>query len=197
MIYAYIRVSTEDQSCSSQRYEIENWSARNNIPIDRLIEESVSGTVAPEKRKLGRLLKKMGKGDVLVCTELSRLGRSMLMIMSVLSDCSDKGVEIRSIKDNFMLDSNINSKIIAFAFALAAEIERTLISQRTKEALADRKAAGVVLGRPPGSSRKKDAVMAHREEIKGKLSSGQSVSSVAREFGIHRETLRRYLAENH
>ena len=107
----------------------------------------------------------MRKGDMLICTEISRLGRNMLMIMSILNLCADKGISIHSIKDNFDLSENINSKIIAFAFALAAEIERTLISQRTKEALAVKKLKGIRLGRPPGSSQKMLTVCRDMDKI--------------------------------
>ena len=143
MIYAYIRVSTAEQSYSSQRFEICNWAEKAGLEIGRWVYESVSGTVSPDKRKLGKIIKKMKQDDLLVCTEISRLGRNMLMIMSILNDCSAKGIRIHTIKDGFDLDNNLNSKIIAFAFALAAEIERNLISQRTREALSDLKASGL------------------------------------------------------
>lgn len=195
MVIAYIRVSTEEQSCSSQRFEISNWVEKEKLTVDQWVEESVSGTVLPEKRLLGNIIEKMEKGDILVCTELSRLGRSMLMIMGILNECSQKGINIYSIKDNFHLDNNINSKIIAFAFALAAEIERTLISQRTKEALADRKAAGVRLGRPPGSSKKKEMIMSHEKEIRLRMKNGESLSSLARAYNVNRNTLSRYLSQ--
>ena len=193
MIYAYIRVSTAEQSGSSQEYEIRQWAARQGLTIGRWETESVSGTVAPAKRKLGRLIRRMKPEDLLVCTEISRLGRNMLMIMSILNDCSSRGIRIHTIKDNFDLNNNINSKIIAFAFALAAEIERNLISQRTKEALADRKAAGVRLGRPPGSCKKKEEVLARLPEIRLRMASGANLQTIAREFRIHRNTLINYL----
>ena len=193
MVYAYIRVSTAEQSGSSQEYEIRQWAARQGLSIGRWETESVSGTVAPSKRKLGRLIRRMKPEDLLVCTEISRLGRNMLMIMSILNDCSARGIRIHTIKDNFDLNNNINSKIIAFAFALAAEIERNLISQRTKEALADRTAAGVRLGRPPGSCKKREEVMGNLPEIRYKLASGASLWAIAREYKIHRNTLINYL----
>ena len=155
MVYAYIRVSTAEQSGSSQRFEILNWTKKNNVCVDKWVEESVSGTIPFEKRKLGRLIRKMKPDDLLICTEISRLGRSVLMIMSILNECATSNIHLHTtIKDNFDLSGDLNSKIIAFAFALAAEIERNLISQRTKEALADKKAAGIVLGRPKGSRKK-------------------------------------------
>ena len=143
------------------------------------MSESVSGTKSFEKRILGRMIRKMGKGDMLICTEISRLGRNMLMIMSILNICSSKGISIHSIKDNFDLSDNINSQIIAFAFALAAEIERILISERTREALALKRQSGVRLGRPPGSSRKKVTVYNEWDKIiEEAISEGDSVGGI-------------------
>ena len=195
-VYAYIRVSTEMQTLENQRFEIVRYCKSRNVRIDGWVSESVSGTIAIEKRGLGKLIDRMGKGDLLICTELSRLGRNMLMVMSILNVCSAKGISIHTIKDNFDLSDNINSKIIAFAFALAAEIERNLISQRTKEALAVRRAEGIRLGRPPGRSVKYDAFSQNEHAIRSMLAEGYSISELARRLGIHRNTLRRYLRGN-
>ena len=191
--FAYVRVSTEAQSCSSQEYEINRWAETQGVHIDCWIREAVSGTVPIEKRQLGRTLKRMKDGDMLVSTEISRLGRNMLMIMSVLNTCAQRRISIHTIKDNFDLSNNINSKIIAFAFALAAEIERNLISQRTREALADRKAAGVVLGRPKGSTVKKAVIESRLDEILKLRSEGVSLSEIAYRLKVHRNTLYNYL----
>ena len=193
MVYAYIRISTAEQSGSSQAYEIRQWAKKQNCSIAKWEEEAVSGTAPPAKRKLGKLIRRMKPDDLLVCTEISRLGRNMLMIMSILNDCAARGIRIHTIKDNFDLKNDINSKIIAFAFALAAEIERNLISQRTREALADRKAAGVKLGRPRGSCKKREDVLRDLSQIRGRIDSGESMSSIARQYGIHRNTLLSYL----
>lgn len=192
-VFAYIRVSTEMQTHSNQKHEISNWCRQRGISVNEWVSESVSGTVAVEKRCLGSLLERMERGDLLICTELSRLGRNMLMIMGILNTCAERGISIHSIKDNFDLSDNINSKIIAFAFALAAEIERTLISQRTKEALAVRRQMGVRLGRPPGISDKRRCFEKNRKTIESLLADGESLSSVARRYGIHRNTIRRYI----
>jgi len=159
------------------------------------VSESISGTVAVEKRLLGKTIESMSEGDVLICTELSRLGRNMLMVMGILNLCSQKGVAIYTIKDNFVLSDNINSKIIAFAFALAAEIERLLISQRTKEALAVKRLEGVRLGRPPGSSKKKLTFYKEYPDIQRMKSEGMSIVNIARKYGIHRNTMHRYMIE--
>lgn len=193
---AYIRVSTDQQTYESQKYEIEKYCDAGAVTIDRWVEESVSGIVSWEKRRLGKAVRKLGKGDLIICTELSRLGRNMLMIMSILNYCASRGISIHTIKDNFDLTDNINSKIIAFAFALAAEIEKNLISQRTREALAVKKLQGVKLGRPNGSSQKYVTFCKNSGEIVCMMKDGESLSSIARRFGIHRNTLRKYLKSN-
>ena len=197
MTVAYIRVSTEVQSYEGQRFEIENWSIRNHVSIDSWVQEKVSGTLQIDKRTLGKLLRKMKKGDMLVITELSRLGRNMMMVMAILNTCSQKGIQIRSIKDNFELSDSLNSKIIAFAFSLAAEIERSLISQRTREALAAKKMAGIKLGRPAGESRERRLFEEKYRTILEKLSSGETKVSIAKELNIHPNTLSRYLKDSH
>ena len=195
MNYAYIRVSTEIQSYEGQRFEIEHWCHQNGIMIDRWVQEKVSGTQRLQKRTLGKLLKQMKKGDILVCTELSRLGRNMMMVMSILNTCSHKGIQIRSIKDNFELSDSLNSKIIAFAFSLAAEIERNLISQRTREALAAKKYAGIKLGRPIGPSKQRICFEEHYEVILRNLENGQTIKDIAQKLKMHPNTLSRYLKE--
>jgi len=195
MNYAYIRVSTEVQSYEGQRFEIENWSRKNEIPIHHWVQEKVSGTKRIDKRTLGKLLRRMRKGDILVCTELSRLGRNMMMVMAILNTCSQKGIQIRSIKDNFELSDSLNSKIIAFAFSLAAEIERNLISQRTREALAARRSAGVKLGRPAGPSQQRKTFISNYETILRNLAKGRAIKDEARRLKMHPNTLARYLKE--
>ena len=195
-VYAYIRVSTEMQTRENQEYEIKRYCRKNGMKVSEWISESVSGTVSVEKRQLGRVLDSMAKGDMLISSELSRLGRSMLMIMGILNICSSKGISIHTIKDNFDLTDSINSKIIAFAFALAAEIERNLISQRTREALALRKMNGVKLGRPIGSSKKKVIFYKNEDYVVTMLQQGQSYAKIALSLGIHRNTLRKYVVES-
>ncbi|MCD8313142.1 MAG: recombinase family protein [Bacteroidales bacterium] len=193
MVYAYIRVSTEMQNYASQEYEIQKYCESHHITVDKWISESVSGTVRVEKRILGKTISRMRSGDLLVCTEISRLGRNMLMVMSILNLCVNRGIAIRTIKDNFNLADNLNSKIIAFTFALASEIERNLISQRTKEALMVKKLRGVRLGRPPGSSHKRDVVYDNMPKIIDALSGGATLTQIARKYNVNRNTLRKYI----
>ena len=191
---AYIRVSTEMQNSESQAFEIINYCNAAKIKIDRWVEESVSGTTPWEKRRLGKILRKLHSGDLIICTEISRLGRNMLMIMSVLNFCSQRNIRIHTIKDRFDLSDNINSRIIAFAFALAAEIERNLISQRTKEALARKRAEGVVLGRPKGSSSKNSYKLCRKENLlREMISNGLSYCEMSRILKVHRNTISNYI----
>lgn len=150
MIYGYIRVSSDKQTVENQRFEIKNFCDNQNIKIDGWIEETISGTKAYNKRELGKLLNKVQKDDLIICAELSRLGRNLFMIMEILNICMSKECRVWTIKDNYKLGEDIQSKVLAFAFGLSAEIERNLISQRTKEALARKKIEGVILGRPKG-----------------------------------------------
>ncbi len=187
--FAYVRVSTDMQTFENQKFEIRQWCRARSLDIDRWVSESVSGTVAWEERRLGKVLKKMHRGDMLVCTEISRLGRSLLMVMAILNHCSAKGIRVNTIKDGFELSDNLNSKIIAFAFALASEIERNLISQRTREALAAKKASGAKLGRPRGCSEKVKRICIEREAVEQMIADGASLSAVAKRYGVHRNTL--------
>ena len=146
MIYGYVRVSTDKQTAENQKYEINKFCEKAKIKIDYWVCETISGTTDFQKRKLGKLLKKTKSGDILICSEISRLGRSLLQIMAILNICIQKQAQVWTIKDNFRLGLDIQSKVLAFAFSLSAEIERNLISQRTKEALARLKADGKKTG---------------------------------------------------
>ena len=193
MIYGYIRVSTDKQTVENQRFEIERFCEKENMIVDHWIEETISGTKEPEKRRLGTVLNNMKKDDTLVCSELSRLGRSLLMIMSILNQCLKNEVQVWTIKDNYRLGSDINSKVLAFAFSLSAEIERNLISQRTREALARRRAEGVVLGRPRGRKSSRVKLTGHEDEIMDLLGRGWSKSRIARHLKVHRITLGNFI----
>ena len=189
MIYGYIRVSTDRQTVENQRFEINQFCEKQQIVVNKWIEETISGTKEVQERQLGKLLKRMKKGDVLICSELSRLGRNLLMIMGVLNECMNRDIQVWTIKDNYRLGSDINSKVLAFAFGLSAEIERNLISQRTKEALARKKAEGVVLGRPKGSKSAKTKFTGQEKQIKELLEKKVSYSAIGRILGVHRLTV--------
>ncbi|GHT36555.1 invertase [Bacteroidia bacterium] len=195
MIYGYIRVSSDKQTVENQRFEITNYSNAKSLPIGEWIEETISATKKLSDRKLGTLLETMKKGDILVVSELSRLGRNLMQIMSILHTCMEKDIMVFTIKEHYELGNNINSKVLAFAFGLSAEIERNLISQRTKEALARKKAEGVILGRPKGSKSKVKKLTGKEAEIKNLLDKKVSKSAIARILGVHRLTVAEFVKE--
>ena len=193
MTYGYIRVSSDKQTVENQRYEINNFANKNSLTIDGWIEEIISGTKNYDKRKLGLLLKKVQKGDLIICAELSRLGRNLFMIMEILNICMNRECKIWTIKDNYRLGEDIQSKVLAFAFGLSAEIERNLISQRTKEALARKKSEGVILGRPKGRKSSHTKLSGKEEIIKELLNQGLSQVKVASIFKVDRMTVSKFI----
>ena len=191
MVYGYIRVSTDRQTVENQRFEIKRFCKDNNLQVDRWISETSSGTKEVDKRRLGKLLKGVREGDIIICSEISRLGRSLFMIMSVLNRCMEIGAKVWTVKDNYRLGDDITSKVLAFAFGISAEIERRLISQRTKEALARKKSEGVRLGRPKGPGKR--LLDGREKQIKAMLSAGVSKVQIAKVYGIHVSTLHEFL----
>ena len=195
MIYGYIRVSSDKQTVENQRFEINKFCDRENIVINDWIEETISGTKNYSKRQLGQLLRKVSKDDIIICSELSRLGRNLFMIMEILNICMTKECRVWTIKDNYRLGEDIQSKVLAFAFGLSAEIERNLISQRTKEALARKKAEGVILGRPVGrkSDESKYKLYPKRNLIAELLKEGISRRKIANICKVDRNKLCRFI----
>ncbi|MDR1717235.1 MAG: master DNA invertase Mpi family serine-type recombinase [Prevotella sp.] len=194
MVYGYIRVSSDKQTVENQRFEIGNFCDKEKLNIDGWIEETISGTKAYNKRELGRLLKKVQKDDLIICAELSRLGRNLFMIMEILNICMTKECRVWTIKDNYRL-GDIQSKVLAFAFGLSAEIERNLISQRTKEALARKKMEGIILGRPKGRKSDPDKYKLSNKKrlITELLDTGVSQRKIAKICKVDRNTLARFL----
>jgi DNA invertase Pin-like site-specific DNA recombinase len=192
MVYAYLRVSTGKQDGKNQKLGIDALATARGLHIDEYIDdEGVSGTVEPEKRELGKLLDKLKPGDILLAGELSRLGRSVFMIFSILEYCMKNNITIMTAKDGYTLGNDIQSKVMAFAFGLSAEIEREMISRRTKEALALRKAQGVHVGRKNGSKNSYNTkwYAGKEEQIKKMYESGMKKAEIARQLNIDRTTL--------
>lgn len=196
MIYGYIRVSTDKQTVENQRFEIKTFCDRNLITIDKWIEETISGTKDYTKRALGKVLKKLKKDDLIICSEISRLGRSLFMIMDILNICMSKECRVWTIKDNYRLGDDIQSKVLAFAFGLSAEIERNLISQRTKEALARKKEEGVILGRPKGSISSRTKLSGKEQLILKLLHDKLSQTKIAKRLHVDRATLSLFIKRN-
>lgn len=184
-------MSTDRQTVENQRFEIRKFCEKNKVKIDEWIEETISGTLKPEKRELGALLSKIGGGDLIVCSELSRLGRSLFMIMSILNQIMEKCARVWTVKDGYRLGDDIQSKVLAFAFALSAEIERNLISQRTREALALKKAQNIRLGRPKGAPNKRHLTGGLELQIRTMREWGMSVNRIAKFIGISRTSVKR------
>ena len=195
MIYGYIRVSTDKQTVDNQRYEIERFCSKNDIKIEQWIEETISGNKSPDKRLLGSLLTEVKRDDLIICSELSRLGRNLFMIMSILNHLMRNDVRIWTIKDNYRLGDNIQSKVLAFAFGLSAEIERDLLSQRTKEALARKRSEGKILGRPGGKKSVRVKLSGNEHEIRALREKQISMSAIGRMYGVSRMTVGTFLKE--
>jgi DNA invertase Pin-like site-specific DNA recombinase len=193
MVIAYLRVSTEKQYLENQRDEITRFARKNNLIIDRWYKETVSGSVNSKERKLAKLLRRTRAGDTLIITEISRLSRTLLDIMNILNLCIQKKVILYSTKDGYVFRDNINSKVLGFAFGLVAEIERNLISIRTKEALARRKEEGKELGRKKGSTTKMKILHSNKRVIKTCLKEGMTQEVVAQLLGVSRSTISRYI----
>ena len=178
---AYLRISTTDQDIEKNKADILHLANNKNLGQVHFVEETISGTVSWKKRKIAPIIEQLQKGDNLIVSELSRIGRSMLEIMQVLSIAMEKGIHIYAIKGNWKLDDSLQSKIMAMVFSMAAEIERDLISKRTKEALRAKKAAGVKLGRPKGTGKSK--LDKHRVEIEALLNNGSTQKWIAQKYG--------------
>ncbi len=188
---AYLRVSTTDQDLQKNKADILHLANEKGLGKVHWVEETVSGRVSWKKRKTAEIIDELGDGDILIVSELSRLGRSMLECMEILSIASEKGIHIYAVKGNWQLDDSIQSKIIAMAFSMAAEIERDLISQRTKEALAARRRAGKPLGRPRGPGKSK--LDQYRPEIEALLANGSTQKFIANRYGTTEANLSRWL----
>ena len=189
MVYGYIRVSTDKQTVENQRFEIRQFAIKNKIVINRWIEETISGTIAPEKRNLGKLLTHIQKDDVIICSELSRLGRSMFMIMSIINRLMEINVKVYTVKEGYKLGQDLQSKVLAFAFSISAEIERNLIVERTTEALKRCKAEGKILGRPKGRKNTSYKLSDKKEEIIKFLEDGYTKQFLIDRYQISSATL--------
>lgn len=192
---AYLRVSTTDQDLEKNKFEILKLANDKGLGQVQWVEETVSGRVSWRKRKIADIFAQLQSGDNIIVSELSRLGRSMLECMEILSIASQKTINIFAIKGNWRLDNSIQSKIIAMAFSMAAEIERDLISQRTKEALAARKKAGIKLGRPRGVGKSK--IDQYRPEIEALLTNGSKQKFIAKRYGTTEANLSRWIKRHH
>ena len=194
MIYGYLRGSSDEQDVNSQKQGVEKFAEAKGWTIEEYItDEGVSGGKDPDKRNLGPLLKKIKKDDVIIASEISRLGRDLYMVMDILHFCMERECVIYTVKDNFTLGTDIQSKVLAFAFGLSAEIERNLISMRTKEALARLKAEGRRLGRPPGEAGEESlACFPYKDKIWMWHDQGMSLAKIAKKLKLGEATVCKY-----
>lgn len=197
MNYAYIRVSTSCQTVQNQKLAIKDYAKKHQLHNIKWVAETISGVKEPEKRKLGELIKAAQKDDIIIITEISRLGRSITMIFDVLQILLDKGVKVIAIKEGFELCDNIQSKVLAFAFGLSAELERTLLSERTKLGLERAKKSGKQIGRRKGQKPKKYKLSGKAAYIKRQRALGRSKLSLAKELNVTWVTLNNFMGVQH
>lgn len=193
--YSYLRISTDKQSVENQRFEILKFADEKKLVIDEWVEETQSGTIKVSQRDLGKLINRMSKNQTLIISELSRLGRSLLDVMSTLNLLMEKECYLYSVKERFELGDNINSKVLAFAFGLSAEIERSMISSRTKEALQRKKANGEHLGRAFGTKIYNKKLSNYKNDIIKLTDSGVSYRSISRLYDVHPLTVKRFVSQ--
>lgn len=196
MIYGYLRVSSDEQDVNSQKQGVVKFAEENNMPIDKFItDEGVSGGKDPDKRNLGPLLKLINEGDVIICSEISRLGRDLYMVMDILHFCMERKAVIYTVKDKFVLGDDIQSKVLAFAFGLSAEIERQMIRQRTKEGLRLRVKTGVLVGRPLGAYVEEPLALDEKQKalLIEQYKWGVPERRLAENFNVDRNTIARWL----
>mgnify|MGYP000431217231 FL=1 len=196
MVVAYLRVSTEKQFLANQREELLRFAEKNGLQIDKWYTETVSGSGRSKDRKVSGVLNRMQRGDSLIVTEISRLSRTMLEIMTILNSCIKKEIVLYSTKEGYVFQNDMNSKVLGFAFGLMAEIERNLISMRTKEALARRRQEGVKLGRKKGTCPAMRVLRENKRRLIKDAQRGVSCSELARQMGVSRTTMHRFLKCN-
>ena len=193
MNYAYIRVSTSYQTVQNQKIAIKQYAKLHRLHNIEWFAETISGTKNPEKRKLGELLNIVKKDDIIIITELSRLGRSLMMILNVLQMLLDKGVKVIAIKEGYELGDNIQSKVLAFAFGLSAELERSLLSERTKLGIERARKQGKQIGRKKGKKSNHYKLTGKGAYIKRERQNGRSKLSIAKELNVTWITLNNFM----
>ena len=191
---SYLRVSTVEQDTEKNKMEILKMSNEKDFGQVLFVEEKASGKKSWKDRKIKNIIDDLADGDRLIVPELSRLGRSMLEIMEILSIARQKGICIYAVKGGWELNGTIQSKVMAMAFSIASEIERDLISKRTKEALKARKAQGMRLGRPRGAGKSK--LDAYREEIIALLKNGATKAYISKKYKTTQPNLHNWLKKN-
>ena len=192
-VIGYIRVSSNKQTCEHQKFEISKFAQNHKCDVDKWVQETISSRQPLKKRRLNAVLNKLKQGDILITCEISRLGRSMLEVMRILETCMNKSCQVWTIKENYHLGNDIQSKVLAFAFGLSAEIERNLISQRTKAAMDNLRTRGRHLGRPYGDDMNKLWIPENTNKVREMLNLQSTQVHIARTIGVKPLNLRRFL----
>ena len=191
---AYFRVSTQEQDLDKNKADILNFANEKDLGKVDFIEEKISGTVSWKKRKIADVLEMLTEGDSILISEFSRLGRSMLECMEIISIALEKKIRIYALKGNWQLEDSMQSKIMAMVFAMASEIERDMISKRTKEALRVKKEQGVRLGRPKGPGKSK--LDKFKPEIEALLNNGSTQKFIANRYEVTEATMSNWIKKN-
>lgn len=192
MNYAYLRVSSDKQTAENQRSMID----KRGFKIDKwLVDEAVSGTVEWRHREVAKAVKNGQKGDYIIVAELSRLGRSLRQILEIVETCRKKGIVVVCIREGVELsDDNPITKLLISVMGSLAELERNLISQRTKDALDRKREMGVILGRPHGTGGARYCKLYGKENlVRELLATGSSKTAIAKVLKVHRNTLNKYI----
>jgi DNA invertase Pin-like site-specific DNA recombinase len=191
---AYLRVSTAEQDTEKNKADILMFANDRGFGKIEFIEEQVSGKVSWKNRKIAKIIDDLESGDRLIVPELSRLGRSLLDIMEMLSIAKRKAISIFDVKNQTELNGNFQAEIMATIFGIAAQIERDLISARTIEGLRHAKASGKILGRPRGPGKSK--LDQYRPEIEALLKNGSRMNFIAQRYNSTAANLCNWIAKN-
>lgn len=192
--FACIRVGTDDLAVISQRYEILEYAKANGITIDEFIEIEIPGRKNDTRTRYDELLKRVNEGDTLIVSELSRLGRSIAQVINIVSALITKKVTFIAVKQNLAISGKQDpaTRVIQTMFTLFAQLERDLISERTRQGLEARRAAGVKLGRPKGSTGK-SRLDPHKEQVAFMLKHKAPLSYIARVYGVTWPTVANFI----
>lgn len=194
MIYGYYRVSSDDQTCESQRLGVIDYASKNNLVINKeYFDEGVSGAIEVKERKLNNIVKQAKSGDKLIVSELSRIGRSTFDVLKTINTLNKKGVDIYLVKQNMLIDQSPIGKLLVAIMAAFAEMERDLIIQRTYEGLERARRQGKHLGRPFGSSYCK--LDAYIDDVRKMAEKGLNKAQLARYFKCDWNTMHRFMCE--
>ena len=197
-VYGYLRVSTDDQDENSQKRGVDEFASKNGLKIDEyVIDHGLSGAKEFKVRSIGKLIKKLQKGDTVIASEISRIGRRLVLVLDFIKICTEKGVNFFTVKDRYSIADTLQSKVILTVMGLCAEIERDLVRQRTKEGLARARAEGKILGRPKGRKTAPEKHKLNNKEvlIRSLMDEGLAQRKIAAIVKVNRNTLAKFIKD--